>query len=62
METASIKVVILHVNLNVRFHLGSGINGNKITTALGAGAAFLVRFHLGSGINGNYVLLIIRYG
>jgi hypothetical protein len=39
----------------VRFHLGSGINGNltgiegiKITTPPN------VRFHLGSGINGNF--------
>ncbi len=42
---------------DVRFHLGSGINGNNQgQTHCKAGVKVLqhvVRFHLGSGINGN---------
>ncbi len=37
----------------VRFHLGSGINGNCFLLDKGSRAFGLVRFHLGSGINGN---------
>ncbi len=39
------------INLSVRFHLGSGINGNKKTRPEKVWGK--VRFHLGSGINGN---------
>ncbi len=38
--------------LPVRFHLGSGINGNAVNQ-LPSGRVSSVRFHLGSGINGN---------
>jgi hypothetical protein len=37
--------------LCVRFHLGSGINGNGLN-CIGIDSLD-VRFHLGSGINGN---------
>ncbi len=39
----------------VRFHLGSGINGNSALRALAIALSLRrdVRFHLGSGINGN---------
>ncbi len=39
----------------VRFHLGSGINGNNefYTSTSKATPENEVRFHLGSGINGN---------
>ncbi|EFA71862.1 hypothetical protein CRD_00788 [Raphidiopsis brookii D9] len=36
----------------VRFHLGSGINGNFVDT-FSLVSVTSVRFHLGSGINGN---------
>ncbi|EFA71861.1 hypothetical protein CRD_00787 [Raphidiopsis brookii D9] len=36
----------------VRFHLGSGINGNDLSKR-GTENTGEVRFHLGSGINGN---------
>ncbi len=39
---------------NVRFHLGSGINGNPPGKAMDRYLILVsVRFHLGSGINGN---------
>ncbi len=62
MET-SVKVTT-SLAVTVRFHLGSGINGNlnvivfiivsmlKILHCFPVDF-FLVRFHLGSGINGN---------
>ncbi len=39
----------------VRFHLGSGINGNTVIPSVRSPIAEItaVRFHLGSGINGN---------
>ncbi len=37
----------------VRFHLGSGINGNLFYNRQRAEVEARVRFHLGSGINGN---------
>ncbi len=37
----------------VRFHLGSGINGNGDKGMVDPMFSKLVRFHLGSGINGN---------
>ncbi len=39
----------------VRFHLGSGINGNVQLFLLSYSPPWgIVRFHLGSGINGNH--------
>ncbi len=41
----------------VRFHLGSGINGNMHCDVHKSISAYnIVRFHLGSGINGNLLL------
>ncbi len=37
----------------VRFHLGSGINGNPFIVEFLYIDIIVVRFHLGSGINGN---------
>ncbi len=39
--------------IHVRFHLGSGINGNGDVGGVGGVGPGAVRFHLGSGINGN---------
>ena len=44
----------------VRFHLGSGINGNAVRILALRPRLSAVRFHLGSGINGNYLILSIK--
>ncbi len=42
----------------VRFHLGSGINGNTYNELITVVIVLnYVRFHLGSGINGNVINL-----
>ncbi len=45
----------------VRFHLGSGINGNVYLLIQQSYRDGLVRFHLGSGINGNKELLMTTH-